>query len=202
MMLRQRLREHTSRVSLLGRVLLLVLCVVLVWYGLMIVLLACKVSPSTVNAISGYRDIYDFLADLDSNDISGTDRLIAGLAGLAAFLLFGWLAWIEIPRPYLARSSVALRDDPRGTVEARPRAIERAGELAALENPSVLQAQGRFGGSELTLNVEVRHARDLAGTLRDVQTRAIRSFRRHDLPGVPVNVTLTGYERKTRRELA
>lgn len=199
---RQRLRDRTSQVMLLGRILLLVLCLALVWYGLMVVLLAFKVSPGTVNAISGYRDIYDFFAGLSASDITGEVRLIAGLGGLAAFLLFGWLAWMGFPRPYLARSEVPLRDDERGLVKVEPRAIERAAELAALGIASVVEARGRFGGQDLALDVEVRRNRNLPQTLREIQRAAVESLQRHDLPRVPVNVTLADYQRKTRREVA
>jgi hypothetical protein len=201
-MLRQRLRDRTSWIEPAGRIILLLVCLALVWYGLMVVLLAFKVSPGTVNAISGYRTIYDNLAGLDGADITGTVRLIAGLGGLAGFLLFGWLAWKEIPRPYLARTDIGLKDDERGVIGVGPRAMERAGEAAALGNSAVVAATGRFGGDDLALDIDVRRARDLAATLRDVQRRAVTSLGQHGLPAVKVNVTLTGIKRTTRRELA
>ena len=125
MMLRQRLRDRTSWVEPAARVILFLFCLALVWYGLMVILLAFGTSAATVEAISGYRTIYDNLAGLDGGDITGTVRLIAGLGGLAGFLLFGWLAWKEIPRPYRARTAITLTDDEHGLTDVGPRAIER-----------------------------------------------------------------------------
>ena len=163
-MLRQRLRDRTSWVEPAARVILFLFCLALVWYGLMVVLLAFGTSAATVEAISGYRTIYDNLAGLDGGDITGTVRLIAGLGGLAGFLLFGWLAWKEIPRPYRARTAITLTDDEQGLTDVGPRAIERAAETAALGNPTVTAATGRFGGDDLTLAIEVRRANDLSAT--------------------------------------
>lgn len=200
-MLRQRLRARTSILVHLADVLLVVFGLALFWYGLMAVLLAVKVEPDVVNQVSGYRDIYEFFAGLDADDITAAARIVIGLAGTALFLLCGWLAWKEVPRPYLARSELQLGDDERGTLQVGPRALERAVELAALRHPSVTAASARFGGDDLALAIDVRRARGLPETLRDVQQRARESLSRHGLPDVPVDVTLTGYERKTRREL-
>ena len=201
-MLRQRIRDRGSWVEPVGKIILILFCLALAWYGLMVVLLAFGVSAGAVETISGYRTIYDNLAGIDGDDITGRVRLIAGLGGLAGFLLFGWLAWKEIPRPYLARTTISLEDEERGAVDVGPRAIERAAEAAALGNPAVVGATGRFGGDDLALDIEVRRARDLAATLRDVQRRAVASLGQHGLPAARVNVTLTGIKRTTRRELA
>lgn len=63
------------------RALTVVLALALVWYGLMIVLLAVKVSPHTVNSLSAYRTLYDDAAGLTQNDFSTAVRFIAGIAG-------------------------------------------------------------------------------------------------------------------------
>lgn len=201
-MFRQRLRARTSPLASLGQWLLVLACLALVWYGLMLLLLALKLSPETVNALSGYRDAYDYLAGLEQDDATGRVRLVAGLAGLAAFFLFGFLAWKEIPRPYLARSELALAADPHGVVTVEPRAIERAAESAALKQPGVASATARFGSDDIAVDIEVRRARDVADALRATQGRVLEALRRHGLPAVPVNVTLTGFDRKQRRELA
>lgn len=201
-MFRQRLRARSSPLAYLGRALLVLACLALVWYGLMLLLLALKFSPETVNTLSGYRDAYDYLAALDEEDATGQVRLIAGLAGLASFFLFAFLAWKEVPRPYLARSELVLADEPRGVVTVEPRAIERVAESAALEQQGVSSATARFGSDDVAIDVEVRRAREVAGALRAVQARVREALRRHGLPAVPVNVTLTGFDRKQRRELA
>ena len=61
-MLRQRVRVRTSSVALIGRAILILFSLALIWYGLMLILLALKVSPHTVNQISGYRTAYDYLS--------------------------------------------------------------------------------------------------------------------------------------------
>lgn len=201
MTFRKRLRETTPS-GVVTHAVAAVVGLVLVWYGLMIILLAAKVSPDTVETLSGYRTIYDFFAGLDAGDITGTVRLVTGLGGLALFVVFAWLVWRRTVEPAAGRPRVALRGDATGTVEARPRAIERAVEVAALEHTSITEARARYDGESIALDVETRHARDLPETLREARRRAIESLRLHDFPSMPVNVTLTGFQRKNRRELA
>jgi len=200
--LRQRIRARQSPLRFIGRLLLILLCLILIWYGAMLVLLALKVAPETVNDISGYRSVYDHLASIATGDITDESRIITAVAGLFSFLLFGYLALKELPRPYLARSGVRLADDEQGTLEVQPRAIERVAEAAASENPAVSSANGRYGGDDLTVNLSVLRARDAADTLRDVQQRVTAALQQHELPAVPVSVILTGFDRQQRRELS
>ena len=132
---RQRLRERSSPLMFVGRLVTLVFALALVWYGLMTLLLALNVSPSTVNAISGYRTAFDWLSGLTPSDVDGaaTRAIIAG-AGVAAFVVFGYLAFKQIPRPYLARRELELAADERGEVTVEPRAVERLAEVAAADS--------------------------------------------------------------------
>jgi len=198
---RQRLRSRTSPLAFVGRVLVVLLALALVWYGLMLVLLALGVSAGTVDLISGYRTVFNAVSDLKGSNLSDPARVIAAIAGLVAFLLFGYLALKEIPRPYLARQDLELPQAGHGTVTVEPRAVERLAELAATRHPAVTGAAGRFGTDELVVNVTVRRARDVAATLTSVQEEVEEALGRHGLPIVPVNLTLTGFERRTRREL-
>jgi hypothetical protein len=161
-----------------------------------------KVSPATVDGISGYRTAFDWLSGLSPEDVDGgaTRAIVAG-AGVLAFLLFGYLALKQLPRPYLARRDLDLVDDDRGEVVVEPRAIERLAEVAASEHPVVTDARGRYGSEDLSVDVSVRRARDLADTLRDTQRRVAEALARHELPAMPVNVTLSGYDRRHRRDL-
>jgi hypothetical protein len=199
--LRQSVREHRSPFVSVGLLLLVPVALALIWYGLMLVALAFKVSPQDVNAISGYRDAYDFLAGLEAADVTRTIRLITALAGLAAFLIFGFLAWKLIPRPYLARSELTLGEDRRGTSTVEPRAVERAVEVAAREHSSVGDAKARYGDDGVEVDVDLVRAQDVPDTLREVQRAAREALQRHDLPEMPVSVTLTGLDRQRRREL-
>lgn len=199
-MLRQRIHIRTAALDLLGRLVLGICALALVWYGLMLVLLALKVSPSTVNGISGYRTIYDWLATLGSPSRT-TPRLLVAAGGLLAFLVFGYLAWTQIPRPYLARTDVRLLDEPNGSLTIEPRAIERVAEAAAVGNDDVSAASGRYGTDDLAVLVSVVRARDVPEVLADVRVRVHDALATHDLPDLPVNVTLGGFDRRRRREL-
>lgn len=201
MTVRQRLRGRGSPLVFLGLLLLVPVALALIWYGAMLVALAFKTSPETVNAISGYRDAYDFLAELEAGDVTGRVRLTASLGGLAAFVVFGLLAWKQVPRPYLARGELTLAEHDRGTSTVEPRAIERAAEVTACAHPSVGDATGRYGEDGIDVNLDLKRAGDVLSTLREVQHRVGEALRRHDLPDVPVSVTLTGLERQRRREL-
>jgi hypothetical protein len=167
----------------------------------MLALLALKVSPDTVNQLSGYRSAYNYLAGLQPHDITDATRLIAGLSGLAGFLVFGYLAFKELPRPHLTRSDLRLSEGDRGTVDVAPRAIERAVEGAALERGDVENAAARYSGDELSVTLSVTRATELADILRAVRARGREQLLAHGLPALPVNVTLTGYNRTRRREL-
>ena len=85
------------------------------------------------------------------------------------------------------------------TVE--PRAIERVAEVAATSDPAVTDAHGRYAIDDLSVNLTVRRARGLADTLQDAQQRIVDALQQHELPAIPVNVTLAGYDRRHRREL-
>jgi hypothetical protein len=198
---RQRLRLRGRPLRFIGRLLVLLLGGALVWYGLMIVLLAVKVAPSTVDALSGYRTAYDFLAGLRPDDIGATARAIIAAAGVLGFLVCGYLALKQLPRPYLARHDLELHSDQRGEVVVEPRATERIAEAAARANTAVTTASGRYGGEQLTVDLSIRSARVLADTLRDVQDRVRRALDEHALPSVRVDVTLVGLDRQHRREL-
>ena len=201
-MLRQRLRADTSPLAFIGRLLTFVLACLLLWYGLMLAWLALGGPPGTIDAISGYRTAYDALAGLGKDDLSDLARAIAAGVGLLAFLVFGYLAYKELPRPYLTRHDLELAADERGTVEVAPRAIERVAETAALSHPSVASATGRYATDYLAVGITVRRARDVAETLEDAQRRVVEALGTHDLPLLPVHLTLTGFDRRTRRELA
>jgi len=201
-MLRQRLRIRSSPLVYVGRTLLVLVSLAFIWYGLMLVLLALKVSPDSIDSISGYRSAYDYLAGLIARDVTGQTRVIAGLGGLAAFLLFGYLALKELPRPYLARGELRLSGDERGVVDIEPRAIERVAEVTAAGQTGVSSARARYGIDELALDVSVRRARELPETLRETQRRVRAALAEHGLPPMPIDVTLTGFDRKQRRELS
>src|ERR1700753_2389265 len=106
-MTRQRVSLRTPGLAHLVALLTIVLAIALVWYGLMAVLLAVKVSPHTVNSLSAYRSLYDDAADLRRSDFTTLRRLIAGFAGLIAFVVFLYVAFKAWPRPYLARRESA-----------------------------------------------------------------------------------------------
>jgi len=201
-MRRQRIRARTSPLVIVGRLLTFLFAVALIWYGAMTVLIALKVSPSTVNSISGYRTAYNYLAGLTPHDVDGsTTRAIIAGVGILAFLVFGYLALKAIPRPHFARHDLVLAADGRGEITVEPRAIERLAETAAQQDPAITGATGRYGEGDLTVNVTVRRARGLAGNLRHTQHRVTRALEQHELPILPVNVTLASYDRRHRREL-
>lgn len=201
-MLRQRVRTRTSPLAFIQRLVELVLAVALIWYGLVLAGLALDViGREDANQYSGYRTAHDFAASLLASQASDTARLIAGIAGLVALLLFLTVAAKQLPRPYLARGGLELEAGEGGVVTLAPRAVERLAEGIALQHPAVIGVSGRFETDDLTVLLELRRARGAPGTLRDVQQRIVGGLEHHGLPAVPVNVTLTGYDRSQKREL-
>jgi hypothetical protein len=200
--IRQRVNLRTPVLAYAVRLLTVLLALGLFWYGLMVVLLAVKVSAHTVNGISGYRTLYNDVVRLTSTDFTTGVRLIAGFAGVLVFVACIYLALQEVPRPYLARGEFTVGDRDRGDTTVQPRAVERVAEIAAAANRDVTAARGRLGDERVDVGVHVRSARASADTLRDVQRRVIAALEEHGLPSLPVNVTLTGYDRQTTRELS
>lgn len=200
---RQRLRiGGSSLVNAVGRILVALLGAALVYYGLMVVLLALKVSPAFVNDISGYRTAFDFLAELTAADITSGDRIVTAIVALALAALAAFLIWRGLPRPHLARHAVELEGGGPGRTEVGPRAIERAIEVSVLAHPAVVGARARYDEDGVALMVTARHAATLAGTLREVEERAFESLGKHELALERVDVTLAGYDTPNGRELA
>jgi hypothetical protein len=200
-MLRQRIRLRHSPIVHLGRAIVCLLALGLIFYGVMVVLLAFKVDAGSINAISGYRDAYDHLAGLNAGDVAGA-RWIVATAGIATFLLCGYVALKQIPRPYLARQPRTLESLDRGETTIEPRAMERLAEVGAMRHPAVSSAAGRLGDDELTVGIEVCRGRGVDATLRDVRRRVAAALEHHDLPPMTrIDVTLTGFDRQQRREL-
>lgn len=200
--LRQRVRTRRPSLGRIGDLLVLLFALALVWYGLMIGLLAAKVSPGTVNSISGYRSAFDFLSGLGPDDLGGWKRAVIAGAGVLAFLILGYAAWKALPRPYLARHDLRLADDERGHVTLAPRAVERLAETAAEHTRGISGAASRYGDDGVSVNVSVSGARDAAAVLRRAQGEVREALARHGLPPLDVSLTLTGYDPKHKRELS
>lgn len=201
-MLRQRVRTDRPVLSIAGDAVAILVLLAIAYYGIVLGLLAAgALDPELADDISGYRDGYETLATAAPDDVDGTVRLVVGLAGLAAFALFGFLAWTLVPRPRLARGELELRRDDSGEVTVEPRAIERAAEAAARGNGAVSDARARYGRDDVTLDISVRSGREIEDTLHDVQRRAGRALETHELPMVPVNVTVIKFDPDTQRRV-
>jgi len=199
---RQRVNARTPRAALIGRALTLLLGLALVWYGLMVVLLAVKVSPHTVNSLSGYHTLYQDAAGLRRHDFTTVVRLIGAFAGLLVLLGFLYLLLRQVPVPRLTRHPLVLPESGRGQIVVEPRAVERIAETAAGRHARVAGAHGRLTDDELTVNVGVSSATFLAPTLTEVRREVHDALARHGLPAVPVHVIATAYTPRTGRELS
>lgn len=196
-MIRQRVSLRRRTGAFLVRSLTIVFTLALVYGGGLTVLLALKLhnlGPVQINRISGYRTADHWLAGLHRSDFTTAHALIAGFGGLLVFLFFAGLVLRSLPRPYLTRTEVGFPIDDRGATVVRPRAIERIAEVAAQGNDHVIGATGRLGDGEMHLDIGIDTAPAAADTLIDVRARVRDQLGRHDLPAMPINVTLTGYE--------
>jgi hypothetical protein len=200
--LRRRLVVRGARARLASRLVGLILGAALVWYGLMAILLAAKADPETVNALSGYRTVYDAVTGVEAGDLSGGRRAIVAAAGLLLFLLLGALALAQLPHPSISRPDLTLASDERGEVLMEPRAVERLAELAAEQHPGVAAASGRYDGDELAVDVTVGRPTELDSVLRGVRERVAGALREHGLPDVPVPVTVTDFQPERRRKVS
>ena len=196
-MIRQRVSLRRRTGALLVLSLTVAFALALIYGGVLDVLLALKLhglGPVQINRISGYRTAYHWLAGLNRGDFTTHHALIAGFGGLLVFVFFVSLMLRSLPRPYLTRSEIGFPVDERGATVVRPRAVERIAEVAAQGNQHVIGATGRLGDGELNVDIGIDTPPAAAETLVDVRTRVRDQLGRHDLPAMPVNVTLTGYE--------
>jgi len=201
-MLRQRLRSKGSGLAFAAKALVVLLSLLLIWGGLVVLLLALKVGPDGVQSVTGYRSVYDFFRGLGPGDFDASTRAILAGAGILALLTCGYLALKQLPRPYLARHELNLSREDHGEVVVAPRAIERLAETVAERRSGVAAASGRYGTDDLTVDVTLARPRDIEGSLRGVQAAVREALTDHGLPLVAVNVTVTGYRSKARRELS
>ena len=189
---RQRLRLRRSWLTVAGQLVAAVVGLALIWGAVVAALLLVGVDTGTVRSLTGYESAYRALAGIEAADVQGgTVRLAVGLGGLVAALVLA----------LLARGAVELGDGDRGRTVVAPRAVERAVEAAALDNPAVRAARGRYGGDGLALDVGLAGAGRVPDTLHAVRTAARRSLERHGLPATPVHVTLTKLEATPGRDL-
>lgn len=196
-MIRQRVNLRRRTGALLARGLAIAFALALVYGGGLEALLALKLhglGPDEVNRLTGYRTAYHWLAGLQRADFTTDRSLIAGFGGLLVFLVFAALALRSLPRPYLTRTEIGLPPSDRGATIVRPRAVERIAEAAAQGNERVIGVTGRLGDGALHVDIGIDTAPGVAETLADVRARVRFQLGRHDLPVMPVNVTLTGYE--------
>ncbi|HEX5192190.1 MAG TPA: hypothetical protein VFW09_05245 [Solirubrobacteraceae bacterium] len=193
-MIRQRINLHRPPIGeAAARLLVSALALALIWYGAMVVLAACKVSPDTINDISAYRTVFDVLSSITAADITGRDRAIVAVAGVLCLIVFAPLAWRVLPRPYLARTETELHDgDDPGRTEIAPRTFERAAEVAALRHPSVTGVAARFGAGAVDVRVQLNDGLQLPSTLRAVQERVREAASAHGLPDHMIDVTFAG----------
>jgi len=195
--IRQRISLRRRTGALLVLSVTVAFSLALIYGGVLAVLLALKLhglGPDEINRISGYRTAYHWLAGLNRGYFTTARALVAGFGGLLVFLFFISLMLRSLPRPYLTRSELGFPIDDRGATVVRPRAVERIAEVAAQENQHVIGATGRLGDGELNVDIGIDTAPAAAETLTDVRGRVREQLGRHDLPLMPVNVTLTGYE--------
>ncbi len=200
-MLRQRIRNRHSALHWMGPVLTVLAALALIWGGIAVLGLALKVGASTMQSITGYRSAYDFLRGLGPNDFDSSTRIVLVAVGVVAFLALGYVALKLLPRPYTARHDFELTRDQRGGVTVDARAIERLAELSATRRTGVEEAAGRWGGDRLAVDVTLSRPTDLGEALRGVRAAVREALERHELPVVPVDVTLGGYQPKSRREI-
>jgi hypothetical protein len=199
--IRQRVHLRRPGWSAFVRLLTVVFALLVMYGGVLVALLATKaLSPASAEQISDYRLIYHDIAGLHPSDFTTAISLIAGFTGLLVFIMFVFFTFEALPRPYFARTEVELPEQKGGDTIVRPRAVERVAEHAAQADPDVFAAAGRLSDDGLHVDVGVRNAPGAAKTLAEVRRRVAEQLEHHEIPSVPVNVTLAGYERSTRED--
>jgi hypothetical protein len=117
-MTRQRIHLRTPALAYLVRLFTVAFGAALVWYGAMVILLAVKVSPHTVNNLSAYRTLYHDIVSLHPGDFTTPVRLIAGFGG--------FLSGASGTSPSVPRPRADLTRCPARRGDGRPGTSDRA----------------------------------------------------------------------------
>ncbi len=192
------LRRRPDR--LLGRLLLGLLALATFWYALMALLLSVKVAPSDVNAISGYRSAYHFLATLTPSHVDSWRGVIAAAAVLL-LLVLGTVAIRQLPTPARSRHPRTITRDDHGTVTISPLVVERLAEIATGRVRSIGNARASSGPSGISVAVSLQEPRSAEETLHRVQRSVTEALQTHELDLEPVSVVLARYQPPKGRQL-
>lgn len=196
-----RVHARTSPLAFVGRLLVVLLALLLLYAGVVILALSLGLAPKAVNGFTGYRAAYEFVDGLGPEDATGLTRAIAAGVGLLLLLVCGYLAYKELPRPYLGRHDHELETGAQGRTRVQPGVIESLAEAAAVEGDGVNAARARFDDEQVLVDATARRATGIPEALRDARERVRSALAEHDLPAYPVTVRLGGFDRKHKREL-
>lgn len=199
--MRSRVVLHRPGLGLLARALTALLLLAVLWYGLMVVLLAVKVSPATVNGLSADRTIFNWADNLRAETFTTPVRIIAGITGVLALLLFTRLALAQLPRPRFVRGGdLGLAAGEPGQTVVAPGVVERLAEIAATRHGDVASASGRLHQDSLDVDLGVLAPETSVETLHAVRAGVLEALERHGLPRLPVNVVLDRFDLRAARE--
>jgi hypothetical protein len=197
---RQRLGLPHGVLTSIGRRLMALVGLVLIWGGGVVLALTAGAAPRDVDAWSGYRTVQREIGAFGPANWPDTTALVIAIGAvlLASVLLV--LGWAQRLTPHLARTDVVLADLPEGRTTVSPRAIERAAEVAARREPGLHAVRARLGDDELTITVHARGADVLPELLRGVQRRATVALTEGGVPQKSVRVVVTRFSAPSTRE--
>jgi hypothetical protein len=200
MTVRRRVRVSRSGATRVGIVVCGLVALGVAWFAGCAVALALGADPDVIDRLTGYRDVVTWLAALQPPVGAAQAIVIAG--GLAAFLLLGWLALAQLPRPRLPRGTLVLEHAPLGTTTVEPRAIERAAEGALAEAGGFEAVAARWEDGTLVVSVTGSSPRRLASALQGAGPAVAGALERHGLPAAEVRVLLRRVRPGSIREVA
>lgn len=197
--MRQRIHVGGGRLVLAGKLVTALVALGVLYAGAVVLALALGAGPADVASVTGYRDAYDALAELDAGGLTAGERVGIGVGGLLLAAVLLRMAWAQVPRPELARTDLELTRDALGTVTVGPRAVERAAETAAAACATVLGARARLDGDELVVALRVRDPAALATSLTDAGTRVREAVEVHGLGPLGVRVVAARLDASARK---
>ncbi len=181
---------------------MLVPALALIYGGAVAVALSAGVSGSDLSRWTGVDEAYRRVAALDPASWSTTTSAIIAATGIVLALALLRLAWAQRLVPQRVRHAVDLEGSGPGTTTVRPRAIERAAEVAASRDPGVREAKASLGDDAMTVHLHVLDAQRLPELLQDAE-RSTRTALRDAGIGedVPIQLTVTRFSAPSRTEL-
>lgn len=198
---RQQLALPTGLATTLGQKFMLIPALALMYGGAVAIARSAGLRGPDLERWTGVSSVVTQVGALNPSTWDQTVAAVVVAAGLVLFPLLLWLAWAQRLVPQRVRHAIDLATHGPGVTSVRPRAVERAAEVAASHDPGIRQARAALTDDGMTIHLHVRDAARLADLLREAEVRAQDALLDAGISDVPLRLAVTRFSAPSRTEL-